>query len=214
MCFQPVVEKYKSRGYNFVIKIKMEFYFAKDFKKKYRFFSSPPIRPIDVNFNRWQKMWEEAKRRLLLLHPRMISQEQAFERALNLKNSVSEIYYSGSQNKDRIKRKFIFFLHKQRSKHFFLLIIETLLLPISGIMAFLPGPNIFFYVLFLLMIIQWRALKGIKIMIRKDHEFVYSPLLEEWEVAVKSEDPEKMQMVIEKIESKLSINKIKKILYK
>jgi len=81
-------------------------------------------------------------------------------------------------------------------------------------MAFLPGPNIFFYVLFLVMIIQWRALKGIKIMIRKDHEFVYSPLLREWEAAVKSENTEKMQAVIKKIEQKLSINKIQKILYK
>ena len=208
------VEKYKWRGYNFVGTKKMEFYFVKDFKKKYRFFSSPPIQQIEVNFNKWQKMWEEAKRRLLLLHPRMISQEQAFERGLNIKNSATHIYYSGNQDKEKIKRKFIFFLHKQRSKHFILLILETLLLPISGIMAFLPGPNIFFYVLFLVMIIQWRALKGIKIMIRKDHEFVYSPLLREWEAAVKSENTEKMQAVIKKIEQKLSINKIQKILYK
>jgi len=95
------VEKYKWRGYNFVGTKKMEFYFVKDFKKKYRFFSSPPIQQIEVNFNKWQKMWEEAKRRLLLLHPRMISQEQAFERGLNIKNSATHIYYSGNQERKK-----------------------------------------------------------------------------------------------------------------
>jgi len=193
---------------------KMEFYFVKDFKEKYRFFSSPPLQQIEVDFNKWQKMWEEAKKRLLLLHPKMISREQAFERALNTNNSGIKIYYSGSQNKKRIRKKFVFFLHKQRSKHFVLLILETLLLPISGIMAILPGPNIFFYVLFLVMIIQWRALKGIKILIKKDQEFVHSPLLREWDSAVESQNQEQMQKIIKEIEQKLSINKIKKILYK
>ena len=192
----------------------MEFYFVKDFKEKYRFFSSPPLQQIEVDFNKWQKMWEEAKKRLLLLHPKMISREQAFERALNTNNSGIKIYYSGSQNKKRIRKKFVFFLHKQRSKHFVLLILETLLLPISGIMAILPGPNIFFYVLFLVMIIQWRALKGIKILIKKDQEFVHSPLLREWDSAVESQNQEQMQKIIKEIEQKLSINKIKKILYK
>jgi len=193
---------------------KMEFYFVKDFKEKYRFFSSPPLQQIEVDFNKWQKMWEEAKERLLLLHPKMISREQAFERALNLNNSAIKIYYSGSQTKKRIRKKFVFFLHKQRSKHFILLILETLLLPISGIMAILPGPNIFFYVLFLVMIIQWRALKGIKILIKKDQEFVHSPLLREWDSAVESQNQEQMQKIVKEIEQKFSINKIKKILYK
>jgi hypothetical protein len=193
---------------------KMEFYFVKDFKEKYRFFFFFFLQQIEVEFNKWQKMWEEAKERLLLLHPKMISREQAFERALNLNNSGIKVYYSGSQNKKKIRKKFVFFLHKQRSKHFILLILETLLLPISGIMAILPGPNIFFYVLFLVMIIQWRALKGIKILIKKDQEFVHSPLLREWDSAVESQNQEQMQKIIKEIEQKFSINKIKKILYK
>lgn len=192
----------------------MEFYFVKDYKKNYRFFSSPSIHKIEVNFTKWQKMWEEAKRRLLLLPPKILSQEQAFEKAVNIRNSESKIYYSGIPNKEEIKKKFIFFLRKQRSKHFFILVLETLLLPISGLMAFLPGPNIFFYVLFLIMYIQWRALKGIKILINKNNEFVCSPLLKEWETAVKSADSGQMQAVMDKIKQKLSIKKIQKILYK
>ncbi|MFW6139915.1 MAG: hypothetical protein ACOC5S_00990 [Acidobacteriota bacterium] len=192
----------------------MEFYFVKDFKKRYRFFSSPVVRETQVNFTKWQKMWEEAKKRLLLLPPRILGQEQAFERGLKLKDSKTIIYHSGRQDKDRIRKKFTFFLLKQRSKHIALLVAETLLLPITGLMAFLPGPNIFFYVLFLILYIQWRAFRGIKILLHKNHEFVYSPLLGEWEAAVKSQDPERMKEVIKKIDQKLSIHKIQKILYK
>jgi len=192
----------------------MEFYFVKDFKKRYRFFSSPSIRPIDVHFTKWQKMWEEAKKRLLLLPPRILSQEQAFEKALRGRDSETRIYFSGSHDRSQIKKKFIFYLRKQRSKHLVLLVLETLLLPVSGLMAFLPGPNIFFYVLFLVMYIQWRAFKGIKVLIHKNHGFISSALLEEWEKAVELGAANKMERVINKIERELSINKIRKILYK
>jgi hypothetical protein len=94
------------------------------------------------------------------------------------------------------------------------LIIEALLLPVSGLMAFLPGPNIFFYVLALIMYTQWKALRGIKVLIKKDHEFIDSPLLEEWEAAVESGKPEEMQAAMKKINNELCIDKIQKILYK
>jgi hypothetical protein len=193
---------------------KMDYYFVKDYKKKYRFFSSQPIHEIQVNFTKLRQRWEEAKRRLMLLPQKILSQEQAFERAVRLKEFGIKIHYSGSKEKSRIKKKFIFFLLKQRSKHIFLLIIETLLLPISGLMAFLPGPNIFFYVLFLIMYTQWKALRGIKILINKDHEFIDSSLLGEWEAAVESGEPGQMKAAMEKINNELCIDKIQKILYK
>lgn len=61
---------------------------------------------------------------------------------------------------------------------------------------------------------QWKALKGIKVLINKDHEFIDSPLLEEWEAAVESGEPGQMQVVIKKIDNELCIDKIQKILYK
>jgi hypothetical protein len=191
----------------------MDYYFVKDFKKNYRFFSSHPIHPIEVNFTKWRKRWEEAKRRLMMLPPKILSQEQAFERALKIKDQETIIYYSGIKDKDRMKRKFSLFLEKQRSKHFFLLLFETILLPISGVMAFLPGPNVFFYVLFLIMYTQWRAMRGIKILIHKNHEFVCSSLLKEWESAVESRSSEQMEVVIEKMAREFPVNKIRKILY-
>lgn len=192
----------------------MDYYFVKDYKKNYRFFLSQPVHEIQVNFTKLRKRWEEAKKRLMLLPQKILSQEQAFERAVKLKEFRIKIHYAGSKKKSRIKKKFIFFLFKQRSKHILLLIIETLLLPISGLMAFLPGPNIFFYVLFLIMYTQWKALKGIKVLINKDHEFIDSPLLEEWEAAVESGEPGQMQVVIKKIDNELCIDRIQKILYK
>jgi len=192
----------------------MDYYFVKDYKKDYRFFSSQPFHEIEVNFTKLRQRWEEAKRRLMLLPQRILSQEQAFERAENLKEFSIKIHYSGSKGKSRIKKKFTFFLLKQRSKHILFLIIETLLLPVSGLMAFLPGPNIFFYVLALIMYTQWKALRGIKVLIKKNHEFIDSPLLKEWEAAVESGKPEEMQAAMKKINDELCIDKIQKILYK
>ncbi|MBD3413166.1 MAG: hypothetical protein GF421_01890 [Candidatus Aminicenantes bacterium] len=191
----------------------MEFYFVKDFKKKYRFFSSQPDQQIQVTFTKWKKMWEEAKRRLMLLPPKILFQELAFERGIKTKESECRIYFAAHQNQSQIQTRFLSFLRKQRVKHIWFLAIETLFLPLSGLMAFLPGPNIFFYVLFLIMFTQWRALIGIKRLIHAHHTFVGSSLLDEWDSAVNSENPEMLESVIQKIEKKLTIKKIRKILY-
>jgi len=64
-----------------------------------------------------------------------------------------------------------------------------------------------FYGIFLIMYIQWRALKGIKVLTSKNHKFVCSPLLKERGSALDSDKPKQLQAAIEKIERDLSITR-------
>jgi len=162
----------------------MKYIFVKDFRHKYRFFSPQPISGIDIAFSRWKELWEKAKARLMLLPKRVLAQEQAFEKAPRVEEGAVEIFYSGHPEEKKVRSKFYFFLQRQRSKHVLLLIAETLLLPLSGLMALLPGPNVFFGVLALVMITHWQALKGINRLLKKEFTFIPHPLLGEWETAV------------------------------
>lgn len=47
---------------------------------------------------------------------------------------------------ERIKFYFKIWLNKEKAKRLFLVIIEGLLIPFTGFLALLPGPNFFFYV--------------------------------------------------------------------
>lgn len=192
----------------------MKFFFARDYKQKHRYFSSAPLSPTQLNPTRWKKIWEVAKKKLMLLPQRILRQEQAFGNILKLKEKKIQVFYSGRLKEKRIKIKFYFFLQKQRTKHVFLLIGETILLPISGLAALLPGPNVFFGVLALLMIIHWQALKGINRMLKKEHEFIPSLLLKEWEQAVESKKEEELPGILEKIKKEYHLDNIHKILWK
>ncbi|MEE9501529.1 MAG: hypothetical protein V3V48_05605 [Candidatus Aminicenantaceae bacterium] len=155
----------------------MKYFFVQDYRQKYRFFSSEPIQNIQVKFTRLEKLWEEAKKRLMLLPKRILAQEQAFARALKLNEDSVEILHSGRLNEKRLKIKFFLFLQKQRTKHILLLVGEAILLPVSGLLALLPGPNVFFGVLALIMFTHWQALKGINKISRKSRLFITSRTL-------------------------------------
>ncbi len=192
----------------------MKFFFVLDHSEKYRFFSSEPIQNIQVKFTRLKKLWEEAKKRLMLLPKRILAQEQAFARALKLNEDSMEIIHSGRLNEKRLKIKFFLFLQKQRTKHVLFLIGEAILLPLSGLLALLPGPNIFFGVLALIMFTHWQAFKGINKVSRKKHLFVTSQALGEWEQALLSPEEKNLDAVLEKIEEEYTLKDLNKILFK
>ena len=192
----------------------MKFFFVLDFREKYRFFSSEPIQNIQVKFTRLEKLWAEAKKRLMLLPKRILAQEQAFARALKLDENSIEILHSGRLDKKRLKIKFFLFLQKQRTKHVLLLAGEAILLPVSGLMALLPGPNVFFGVLALIMFTHWQALKGINRILRKDHLFVTSQAFDEWEQALLSKEGKNLDAILEKIDGMYALKDISKILFK
>jgi hypothetical protein len=192
----------------------MVYFFVKDYRQKFRFFSSDPEKDFAIKTSRTKEMWKLAQKKLLLLPQRILSQEQAFIRILKLDEDTIQICHSGCHSEKRIKMKFSFFLHKQRSKHILLLIGETFLLPISGLAALLPGPNVFFAALALVMITHWRALRGLNHLARKKHEFLTIPLFSEWEEAVALSRENRYSEILTKIAKEHNLPQLQKILWK
>lgn len=192
----------------------MEFFFVQDHRQKYRYFSSEPVAQIQIKFSRWKGLWERAKEKLMLLPQKTLKQEQAFRRVLKLKEVQIQILHSGRLEDKKIRNKFYFYLQKQRTKHILLLIGETLLLPLSGIAALLPGPNVFFGFLAILMITHWQSLKGINRILRKEYRFSSSPLIGEWEETVASKKEDEFSQILEKMAKEYQLNDLHKVLWK
>lgn len=192
----------------------MKFFFVRDYRHKYRYFSTAPVSQIQIKFSRWKKVWELAKKKLMLLPQRILRQEQAFGRILKLDGNKIQILHSGYFDERKLRTKFYFFLQRQRTKHVLILIGEAILLPISGLAALLPGPNVFFGVLALLMITHWHALRGISRLVKKEYEFIPSPLLEEWEKALQSKNTEGFLRILDNISKKYDLGNIRQVLWK
>ena len=192
----------------------MEFFLARDYHHKFRFFSSEPIHQIKAEFSRLKKIWATARKKLMLLPQRILRQEQAFENISRIKTNEISIYFSGKDSERKIRILFFLFLQKQKTKHLFLLIIETILLPLSGLMALIPGPNVFFGILALIMITHWQAFRGINQLGKKTLSFTSSVSLKEWEQTLAKKDPTAFPAALKKIEQEFGINDIQKILYK
>lgn len=192
----------------------MDFFFVQDYRQKYRYFSAESLSVTQVEFSRLRKFWEMAKKKLMLLPLKTLKQEQAFERILKIEKSQIRILYSGRMDENKVRSKFYFFLQKQRTKHIILLGGESLFLPITGIAALLPGPNMIFYVLALLVIIQWRALKGINKLLKKDQLFIPDLSLKEWETALQNQEESTFFPLLEKIGKKHNVQNLNKILWK
>ena len=139
--------------------------------------------------------------------------EQAFERALRLKGTPLRILYAGSTDAEKIRFRFSFFLQRQRTRHLFVLIAEAIVVPFTGIVALLPGPNIVFYALALLMITQWLALKGIGRTLHAEHNFVPDGLLADWEEAVKAGGEESFPARLDALEERHNIKDVRRILW-
>jgi hypothetical protein len=192
----------------------MAFFFVRDYKNKYRYLSSEPPPEIQVRFSRWRKLWEAAKKKLMLLPQRMLRQEQAFSKSYNIKEKRIKIIHSGRSGEKKIRTRFRFFLRAQKTKHIFLLIGEALLLPLSGLAAFLPGPNVFFGVLALLMITHWQALRGINRLSKKEYDFTSSLLFDHWEEALESKEEQNLLRTLKEIEKEFRLVNIHKVLWK
>jgi hypothetical protein len=192
----------------------MEFYFVRDLREKYRFFSSEPEKDISIPASRTKRAWELAQKKLTLLPPRILRQEQAFINVLKTGDGPISIHHSGLRPEKRIRLRFSLFLYRQRTKHILVLIGETLLLPISGLAALLPGPNVAFAALALLMYTHWRALKGINRLADKKHEFPTAPLFADWEKAGGRTQEDGCAEIIGKIETEYRLTGISKILCK
>jgi len=188
------------------------FFFVRDYRHKYRFFSSEPPGPLPAKFSKTKQIWEIAKKKLMLLPQKTLRQEQAFSRALKLQDPSLRIVYSGFSEEKRINLRFHLFLNAHRTKRLLILIGETLLLPFAGLAALLPGPNIAFYGLALMMITHWQSLRGIRRILKKGHDFDPSPVIAEWEEAVKAHNHEAFPRILEKMAREHNLEDIQKVL--
>jgi hypothetical protein len=191
----------------------MKFFFAVDHKQNYRYFSSEPVSPVQLKFSKPRQVWEEAKKKLTFLSKKTLSQEQAFERAPKEEGRPLEIFYSELHEEKKIRLRFFFFLQRQRTRHMAVLIGESLLLPFTALTMPLPGPNVLFYALALLMIIQWRAFRGINRTLHRDHRFVADPLLAEWERAVEDRREDEYPALLARLEETHGLKDLHKILW-
>ena len=192
----------------------MNFFFVRDYRHRPRFFSAEPLGPLPAKFSKSRAIWETAKKKITGLNPRTLLQEQAFERGGRPGDGALRILHSGHADDKAVRTKFFFFLQRMRTRHVLILAGEAVVLPVSALAALLPGPNIFFYVLAILMVIQWQALRGLTRLLHKDHEFVADPLLAEWEDAVDARDEARFPELLERLEKTHGLPSPRKLLWK
>jgi hypothetical protein len=177
----------------------MDFFFVRDYRRRPRFFSAEPLGPLPANFSKTREVWEKAKKKVTSLNPRTLLQEQAFELGGRPGEGPLRILHSGHFDDRAVRTRLFLFLQRHRTRHVVILSGEAIVVPITGLAALLPGPNIIFYVLAILMVIQWQALRGITRILRRDHEFIVDPLLAEWEAAVEARDEARFPELLERL---------------
>ncbi len=192
----------------------MDFFFVRDHRRRFRFFSAGPLGPLPADFSRARAVWETAKKKVIGLNPRTLLQEQAFEHAGRPGDGPLRILHAGRQDERLLRARLFLFFQRQRTRHVILLVLEAILVPFTGLIAFLPGPNIVFYVLAIIMVIQWQALRGINRAGRREHELVVDPLLAEWESAVEDRDEPRFPALLERLEKMHGLPNPRKLLWK
>jgi len=68
----------------------------------------------------------------------------------------------GRRGRKSIQRAFSLWIRKERGKNLVFMILEALVIPFTGFLAVIPGPNIFFYVPGLLFYFHFTAWRGLR----------------------------------------------------
>lgn len=192
----------------------MAFFYIHDHRGRPRFYSSGPLGPLPANFSKTRAVWEDAKKRVVRLNPRLLLQEQAFELVERSGPEPLRVLHAGRHSERSVRTRLFLFLQQQRTRHIVTLAAEAVLLPITGLMALLPGPNVFFYALAIVMIIQWQALRGINRALRRDIDLEVDPLVAEWESAAEAHDEARFPEVLARLEQVHGLPFPRKLLWK
>lgn len=187
------------------------FFYVKDARHNHRLFSSEPA-SLPVKMTKAKAVWELAKRKLTLLPQRTLRQEQALGRCLQITEPSVRIMH-GAADAKHLNLKFKFFLNRLRGRRLALLIGESILVPPSGIAAFLPGPNVAFYALALLILTHWQSFRGVKRMLGKELIYESSPELIAWEKAVEEKREADFPALLEAIEQRHGLTDLRKVLW-
>jgi len=189
------------------------YFFVKDARKDHRLFCSEPPGPLPTKLSKTKAVWELAKKKLMLLPPRTLRQEEAFAKTMRIEEAAVKVLCAEPEEK-HINLRFHFFLQKRRSQRLFLLIGECILAPFAGVAMFLPGPNVVFYALALIIITHWQSLRGIRALLKKEHKYVIDPLLSEWEMAVAAGREPDYPDIIRRMEETHGLQGLTKVLWK
>ncbi len=193
----------------------MTFFFVRDHQGRRRFFSTAPVRPPELRFSKSREAWEKARAWLLSFLPaRILRQEQAFGCALTWDKGSLPVLHGEAGEPDRAAHRLVHFLKTHRRRHILLMIVEAILLPLTGIAAILPGPNIVFYAPALFFLLQVKALRGLGRAVRLEHDLRFDPLLAEWESAVKERASDRYPELIARLESAHGLKSLRKVLWK
>ncbi|MDD8026404.1 MAG: hypothetical protein PHI34_07810 [Acidobacteriota bacterium] len=187
-------------------------FYVKDVKGDHRLFSSEPV-GLPVKKSKAKEAWELAKRKLMLLPQRTLRQEQALGRSLRMTEPTVRILHGAADTK-HLNLKFKFFLNRQRGRRLAMLIGELILVPPSGLVAILPGPNVVFYALALLILTHWQSFRGVRHLLQKEIIYESSPELEAWEAAVEEKREADFPALLAAIETKYGLTGLRKVLWK
>ncbi len=190
-----------------------EFFFVRDHERRYRFFSAEPVKPPDLKRSKLKASWELAKKKLMVLPQRSLRQELAFAQVGRLPDPVIAVFCSGLHDGEKIDARFHFFLLKKRTRSLIVLAAEAVALPFTALTMPLPGPNIIFYVLALLIITHWQSFRGVRAILKKRHGFQADPLFAEWEEAVENRAVERFPDILARVEKAHGLKGLRKILW-
>ena len=192
----------------------VSFFFVRDHEGKFRFFSSEPARPPETKRSRLKEGWELAKKKLMLLPQRSLRQELAFAQVGRIPDPAIVIRCSGLADEEKIDSRFRFFLLKRRTASLAILAGEAVVLPFTALTMPIPGPNVVFYALALLIVTHWQSFRGVRAILKKKHAFEADPLLAEWEEAVKAGAEDRYTDILARLEAAHGIRGLRKILWK
>ena len=193
----------------------MNFFFVRDHLGRRRFFSTDPVRSPDIRFTKSRQAWEKARSWLLSFLPaRLLRQEQAFGRVLTWDGTPLPVLHGGADEPGRAAPKLVHFLKTHKRRHVLLMIVEAVLMPLTGLAALLPGPNIIFYAPALFFLLQVNALRGLGRAVRLEHDLRLDPLLAEWEAAVSEGASDRYAGLIARLEESHGLTGLRKVLWK
>lgn len=193
----------------------MTFFFVRDHLGRRRFFSTDPVRPPELRFTRSWQAWEKARSWLLSFLPaRVLRQEQAFGRALTWNEGPLPVLHGDAEEPGRAAHRLAHFLRTHKRRHILLMIFEAVLMPLTGLAAVLPGPNIVFYAPALFFLVQVKALRGLGRAVRLERDLRLDPLLAEWESAVREGAADRYPGLLARIETVHGLTGLRKVLWK
>ncbi len=172
---------------------------------------SPEMAELIPKHLSWPKrLWAKAQARFLSLPFRFLSEDKIFIRGSREKGPL--VVYHSSLQSAKIDLHWRHFLRRRKIRRIFYLLAEILFLPVSGLAAFLPGPNVFFGVLALLIITHWQACSGLRQLSRLHPHFEARESLTNWEKAVQKGKLDAETPLVEQIESEFGLERVRKIL--